>query len=488
MISIRKIFSIIFFHFLFSLLCAAPFQKSLEPGTKQSVVYVKSCDWGACVEKIVINAGRPISPQIVRAKDFEVNQILYPKSTNVGMIKGALSVVDAFSSDSLGNKLASPSEFVTILTDVHPEAENSSPFVSISLGGRFQSYYGYKIKNSELSLTITELKGFVNENAAKFTTDSFSYKISATDEEKTNPNYEEKSLILHYAAFIPESEEKIPLIIWFHGMGEGGTNPYEVLFGTKTTALAGEQIQSHFENGAAILAPQSPTGWLESSQKGAFGIHYWAPIDKDTPINKVKKPFTNFLNKFFTSRDTPKEEKMPFAAVSFYTEPVKKLLFTFLAEHPQIDRSRIYVGGCSAGGYMTMNMMIQNPELFAAAFPICEYYLDSKITVSQIKNLAEKPLWFTYALNDGRVNPEKNSIPTVKRLKEYGAQNLHESVFRSVVDLSGAYLLNPNAKIDDNDFGLPYEYDGHYSWIYVLNDQCKDGSLNLFDWLSAQKL
>ena len=34
----------------------------------------------------------------------------------------------------------------------------------------------------------------------------------------------------------------------------------------------------------------------------------------------------------------------------------------FLKKHPEIDRDRIYVGGCSAGGYMTMNMMITSSQ------------------------------------------------------------------------------------------------------------------------------
>ena len=137
---------------------------------------------------------------------------------------------------------------------------------------------------------------------------------------------------------------------------------------------------------------------------------------------------------------------------------------------------------------MTMNMLIEAPELFAAAFPVCEFYLDSKITSAQIKSLAKKPIWFTYALNDDFVDPEKNSIPTIIRLNQADAENLHYSEFRNVVDLSGKYLLKPDAKKEDKDFGLPYEYEGHWSWIYVLNDDCTDGNLGLFEWLSMQTL
>jgi len=39
--------------------------------------------------------------------------------------------------------------------------------------------------------------------------------------------------------------------------------------------------------------------------------------------------------------------------------------------------------------------------------------------------------------------------------------------------------------------GSAFEYPGHWSWIYVYNDQCDDiiggKSVKLMDWLAAQK-
>ena len=47
-----------------------------------------------------------------------------------------------------------------------------------------------------------------------------------------------------------------------------------------------------------------------------------------------------------------------------------------------IDTNRIYLGGDSNGGFMTMKMLIRNPGRYAAAFPVCEALDDSAITVS----------------------------------------------------------------------------------------------------------
>ncbi|MBB5227255.1 hypothetical protein DYE50_02840 [Treponema ruminis] len=486
-----RFLSIILFFFASTFtLFSQDFHSSLEAASGQSVVHVGSYDWGACIDRITINTGHLVSPQAIAARDFKVNQILYPKKTNVGMEKGFLPVTDAFASDSQGNRITSPSNFITLLTDVHPLAENSNPFVSISFSSRFKPYYGYKISNKKLGISIQNLKGFVNESAAKFETDEFEYTFPAEQESKSDQKSQEEKVLLNYASYIPqaESSEKIPLILWFHGMGESGSNIYQVLFGTKTTALAEEKIQGSFPNGCAILAPQCPTGWLETTEKGPGNARVWAPVDKDAPANKVKKPINKLLKKLSLEKEKPRKDKVQFAAVSYYTEPVKNLLYIYLENHPQIDRDRIYVGGCSAGGYMTMNMMIEEPQLFAAAFPICEYYLDSKINPSKIEILAKKPLWFTYALNDDSVNPEDNSIPTIVRLNQANAENVHYSEFRNVVDLSGKYLLNPDAKKDDDEYGLPYEYPGHWSWIYVLNNDCRDGNLSLFEWLAKQKL
>ncbi len=476
------------FVFLITLLFATTlfsqtFYKSLEPGKNMMAVYVGSYDWGACINKIVIHTEEKYKPESLKLSDFEVERVLYQKDTGLRKTNGELKVIDVFCSDSKGNKIEEESSYITILTDVYPEAENSNPFPGFISNTMFENFYSYQVENDDLDFKITKVQGFVNEDVSKFSKGVFTFKGETEKKVFEIP--------MNYMFYLPETkspERKLPLILWFHSIGESGSNPYLVLLGTKTTALAGEKIQSYFEDGVAILAPQCPSGWLETIEENSMGIRYWAPVDIEGSVKK----FTNPIKKFFDSitgiiEEEKEEEKEPFAAVSFYTEPVTELLMDFLKKHPEIDSDRIYVGGCSAGGYMTMNMMIQHPELFIAAFPTCEYYLDSKITNKQIKALAEKPLWFTYAENDETVKPASCSIPTIKRLRKADAKNLKVTVFPNVVDTSGTVFKNRNADEDDDDFGKPYEYDGHSSWIYVLNDQCYDGDESLFDWLSRQR-
>ena len=71
-----------------------------------------------------------------------------------------------------------------------------------------------------------------------------------------------------------------------------------------------------------------------------------------------------------------------------------------MAANPAIDTDRIYIGGCSNGGYMTMEMVITYPDYFAAAYPICEAYADNAITDEQLERVKNLPIWFIYAEDD----------------------------------------------------------------------------------------
>ena len=138
---------------------------------------------------------------------------------------------------------------------------------------------------------------------------------------------------------------------------------------------------------------------------------------------------------------------------------------------------------------MTMRMLMSYPDFFAAAFPICEAMLDKRISEENIRHLKEIPIWFTHAKNDPVVKPEDYVVPTYRRLMAAGAKNCHFTFWDKIVDMHGLFR---------NEKGEPWEYMGHFSWIPMLNDDCKadyDGKpvvwegreVTLMDWLAAQK-
>ena len=249
-----------------------------------------------------------------------------------------------------------------------------------------------------------------------------------------------------------------PLVIWLHGMGEGGTDPDIALLGNDVTALGEEKIQSHFvkgkQRGAYVLAAQTPTMWMNSgtgSNNGGTGH-------------------------------------------SIYTKSLKSLIDNYIKENGDIDTKRIYVGGCSNGGYMTMEMAVTYGNFFRAFYPCCEAYSDSFVTDEDIQKLKDYPMWFIHAANDTTVDPNNFVLPTYQRLINAGGKDIHLSYFTDVRGTDG----NPNGN----------NYMGHYSWIYIFRDEVefdqadpanikapsdkpvKDAAgntVNLFDWMESMK-
>ncbi len=117
------------------------------------------------------------------------------------------------------------------------------------------------------------------------------------------------------------------MIVWLHGGGEGGTDPSIPLIANKATNYATTNIQSLF-GGAYVLVPQTPTFWMQS-----FAGDYTRGNRED-----------------------------------IYNKVVFDLIDTYVKEHSQIDSNRIYIGGCSCGGYMGMKLILDHPDYFAAGY------------------------------------------------------------------------------------------------------------------------
>ena len=87
------------------------------------------------------------------------------------------------------------------------------------------------------------------------------------------------------------------------------------------------------------------------------------------------------------------------------------------------------------------------------------------------------------AKTDTTLPPTVNTLPTYDRLIKAGAKNVQLSYFDNVHDNTGIYT-----KAD----GTPYEYNGHWSWIYVYNNQCEstiDGKVTtIMEWIATQSL
>jgi len=416
--------------------CATNKTGTLEEKSEMYDLIIHGYDWGPGADKIILHLNEEVSAGKLKTKDFQVttrtlgyNWTAFPPKLDT--VAGYREVTEVYPCDENGNKIDGKSSLAALELTVHPEDPFSNPFIfGSTMMNQWNKVYENVIRNEKLGIDIDKLNKKICPEA-----DQFEIGESKTD-----------NITLHYAGWKPSNAaDKTPLIIWLHGMGEGGNDPYIALLGNKVVNLISEDVQKHFENGAYVLAPQVNGFWLQATD------------NKDKMKGWAAEP------------DTP--------SVSIYTKALFNLIDNYAKANPEIDRDRIYVGGCSNGGYMTMNMLIEYPDYFAAAYPVCEAYPDSKITDEKLNKLVNQHIWFTQAKNDTTVNPPDFTVKTFKRLQDAGAKDVHFTFKDRVTDQTG------NFKKD----GKPYDYNGHWSWIYTLNNECEENGLTIFEWLSNQK-
>ncbi|HPF42548.1 MAG TPA: prolyl oligopeptidase family serine peptidase [Bacillota bacterium] len=250
----------------------------------------------------------------------------------------------------------------------------------------------------------------------------------------------DRKIAMDYSFYMPKSVGPVPLIVWLHGAGEGGRSVWRRLLKPPVSRLVEPHIQNIF-GGVAILIPQAETFWMDDG-KGNYTVD----------------------------------------GTTMYKKALHGLITGILRSHPRLDPKRVYVGGCSNGGFMTIKMLLSYPELFAAGFPVCEVYNDRWLKDEDIRVLSTIPLWFVQSRDDPVVRPEDFCLPTCKRLLETKSNDIHLTLIEHVTDQTGKYTLHN---------GAPYRYHGHFSWITALNDWCVDvidgKKTTMFSWLSRQR-
>ena len=415
-------------------------------------------DWGPAIDKIVLDMGVSVDSSTVTPDAFLVESIR-TLETEQSVVR---KVIKAYTSDANGEASAD-SQYIALEFEVGPEMPESAPFNYNFITGRNDyvktAYEIGLVSDSRLaSKDGTPLK-FMPTDYDDFTDDI----QPLSDRFVHNQTFERDHVALKFATFTPvkKTEAKIPLIIWLHGAGEGGIDTTIAVLGNNVTNLIKEEAQFYFgDNGAYVLVPQSPTMWMDLDGNNIYNITV-AGSDGH----------------------------------SFYADALMGLIEQFVAEHPDLDKDRIYIGGCSNGGYMTVKMIIDHPDYFAAAYPAAEAYSVNWLTQDRINAIKNFPIWLTHAQNDptvrisdavtadGKFKPlDDFSNALYDRLVAAGNENVYYSLFDNVVDTSGAYT---------GAGGKPYEYNGHWSWIYTLNNTCTQTingkSMTLFEWLAEQR-
>jgi predicted esterase len=122
-------------------------------------------------------------------------------------------------------------------------------------------------------------------------------------------------------------------------------------------------------------------------------------------------------------------------------------LIVALIEHVSstlpVDRDRVYLTGCSMGGFGTWNVASRYPDRFAAIVPLC-----GGGDMYHANRLAHVPIWAFHGAKDDRV-PLSNGQDTVDAVKRCGG--------------NVKFTIYPDAGHDIED--LTYGNDQLYEWL-----------------------
>jgi len=424
-------------------------------GVKKISIFVKGFESGPTVSKIIL-----------QMDDYRITG-LDKNNWKVKTNGVERKVTNVYISDGKGKK-AFDTGIVTL------ELENVFNQKTLKYEGSPFSYNIKKFFNEWAKEYVVEIDGKVTVDGENYSVNKkedvinnrvsndtalFNYRSSFSENYKNPITKKMENLKLEMAAYEPENlkkGEKKPLVIWLHGQGEGGDDPDIDILGTETSALAKEEIQKYFTTsgtdtkGAFVLAVQSPTYWMDEGD-GTNGNG---------------------------------------SGISRYTQILMDTIKEYVKHNPSVDTERIYLAGDSNGGYMTVNMIINYPDYFAAAVPICEAYAyyeyernadgtyktndievsaggensavskfkETKklwVTKEKIQKMKKTPIWFIAAADDRIVTPQKFSLPTYRDLLKAGADNAWYSYYENVIGTD-----EPNSR-----------FPGHFSWIYFLNNQ-----------------
>lgn len=175
------------------------------------------------------------------------------------------------------------------------------------------------------------------------------------------------NVTMDYYYFEPDADGKYPLVIWLHGLVSGGW-PGRQITKNDISYWASKEFQSRFTGGGAfILAPRSTET-----------VSVWGD-------NMV--------------------------------EPLKGCIDQFIAAHSdKIDTKRIYLGGLSMGGKMTVKMTAAYPEMFAAVFPCSPYYT---LSDELAKGCANTPIWQLSSKDDCYMDYETRIKPDWDKMMSY---------------------------------------------------------------------
>lgn len=202
-----------------------------------------------------------------------------------------------------------------------------------------------------------------------------------------------------------DSNKVYPLVLFFHGAGERGTdNALPLKHGP--LAFARKSLQERHP--CFVLVPQCPKNrrWVEVD---------WKLLRHEMP-------------------DTPSR---PMRAALQLLERVQAGY--------SIDPGRLYVTGLSMGGFGTWDLVTRYPERFAAAVPVCGGG-DERLAA----RLAKLPIWAFHGLEDMVVRAERS-----------------QNMIKAIRLAGGSPKFTEYPKVGHNAWDFAYGDEAMFEWLFA---------------------
>jgi predicted esterase len=290
-------------------------------------------------------------------------------------------------------------------------------------GGGTLGYIDSKARNVRLDLVYTVSQNApVRRHGRPVTFTRF------TQGRLTNPEvdafgYHTSRSGMKYRLYSPTSRPgRRPLVVWLHGGGEGASLP-DGYYDNETTlranrgalGFATREAQAIFD-GAYVVAPQSTAAWMDDGPRFAPLIH----------------------------------------------EVIREVLRT-----RPVDPARVYVVGCSNGGYMSLKMTTVYPTAFAASVPICGVVAarqegDPPLVPDAELAAITTPTWLVASRDDDTVDPQANTV------------HAHDLIPRAELTLYDHVVRDG------------HRFPGHWSWIYVARNDPSVRGTHVWQWMARK--
>ncbi len=254
---------------------------------------------------------------------------------------------------------------------------------------------------------------------------------------------------LSYYLYMPESDSALPLMVWEHGGGE-------------------------------VLASAAPGANLRASR----GAVAWIENGFETAVLSVQYP----ENYSFGISEIPEELAQMEAFGTAKFELIQKLI-----EDGKVDASRVYISGASSGAGAALRMIIQYPDLFAAALvvsakdtivPISQKYdLAYKFGDNSLLEISDEDYQDVYAaMEEALDGVDISSTPIwfVQALHDQICTSYTSSIMFDILEKKGAESNKLTLYTDEEMEAAGQHGAYHGSWAVALED------MDMLNWVYEQ--